>query len=100
VTYAAAAILLLAGAAALALPPPAAPDFAASQRVLEAIDALLRELKPRSEGEGRSWQAIRARAACEVARGEIEHTARARSYTPGDAERRWAECVEAWGRVP
>jgi hypothetical protein len=91
--------LLLAGPA-LALPPAQPPAFAVGANVLDALGAMVKELTPLSEGERRSWQAIRAVGACEVARIEVDRLLRSGSYDAEKGELRWRECAEARARVP
>ena len=94
------ALLLAGSTAALTLPPAKPPAFGVGAHVIDALDAMVKELKPLSEGEQRSWQAIRAVGACEVARGEVDRLLRSGSYDAERGELRWRECAEARARVP
>jgi hypothetical protein len=88
------------GAAAAGLPETPPPDFVNAGSVMQSVGTMLDRLKPLTEGEGRTWQAIRARSMCETVRIELRQAQRSRSYTAETGERRWRECAEAYARVP
>jgi hypothetical protein len=95
-----AALILLAAPVQGAPPELRAPDFASERGVEEALEQAVSNLKPLAEGDGRTWQGIRARAACDTALAGLRREASVRGYRAEIGERYWQDCAEQYRNVP